>query len=341
MTPWRIHGQDHLTAALDRSLKQEQLAHAYLLVGPPQIGKGTLATQMAQAVNCLEDDRPCGRCNQCQRIERGIHPDVQVIVPTKDEHTGRAHIEVGIDQVRAMERAASLGAYEGRCRVFIFDGVAKLSLEAANALLKTLEEPPPHVLLLLLASQEEGLLSTICSRCQRLELRPLPEERMVNLLTQEQGLTEEDARLLARLSGGRFGWAVAAAKDPKVLGERQQRLESLLEVVDGGLERRFQRAQELASQFSRDRAPAQAVLGLWLSWWRDLLLLKEGMPELVVNLDWRETLEAKAQGFSEDQIIDTVREVMATLERLEQNASPRLALDVLMLALPWGQKTPA
>jgi len=340
MPNWNILGQDHLTAALERSLHQNQLAHAYLLVGPPQVGKSTLALQLAQAVNCLEDDRPCGRCQQCQRIKRGLHADVQVIVPARDERTGRLRTEVGIDQIRALERAAALEPYEGRCRVFIIDGVERISLEAANALLKTLEEPPPHVLLLLLTAQEDGLLPTIRSRCQRLELRPLPEETLVALLTEEHSVALEDARLLARLSGGKLGWALAAATDPKVLGERQQRVEALLEVVDGGLERRFQFAQELASQFSRDRATAQEVLSLWLLWWRDLLMLKEDAPELLVNLDWQEGLEERARRFQRDQVATVVRELMATLERLEHNANPRIALDVLMLTLPKVQAVP-
>ena len=334
MPQWSIQGQEHLTSTLERSIRQGQMAHAYLLVGPPNVGKSTLALRMAQAVNCREDNPPCGDCGQCRRIERSVHPDVQVIAPAQDPRTGRTRVEISIDQVRDLEHAASLGPYEGKCLVFIIDGVERLSLEAANALLKTLEEPPLRVLLLLLASQEDDLLPTIRSRCQRLEVRPLPEERMVSVLTEEHGLSEEDARLLAHLSGGRLGYALAAVKDPKVLGERQHALDTLLELVDGGLERRFKQSQEMATQFSRNRVSARETLGMWLGWWRDLMLMKEGTPELVVNVDAREGLEERAPRFSKEQVTGVVRELVATLERLEQNASPRIALDVLMLAIP-------
>ena len=341
MAPWTIRGQEHLTRVLDQGLGQGQLAHAYLLVGPPHVGKATLALQLAQAVNCLGEDPPCGQCPQCRRIERGIHPDVQRIAPTQDERTGRLHTEIRIDQVRAIERAIALQPYEGRYRVFIFDGAEKLSPDAANALLKTLEEPPAHVLLLLTATEEEALLPTIRSRCQRLELRPLPEDKLVAMLAGEHGVTPEDARLLARISGGKMGWAVSAVANPRLLEERQRRLETLLSVVDGGLERRFQYAQELAQQFGRDRNAVREEMGFWLLWWRDLLVLMQQAPEMVVNVDWRQTLEDRARRFQAGEVATVVRELVATLERLEQNANPRMTLDVLMLTLPAPKPVPA
>ncbi len=334
MSPWKTHGQEHLTAALDRALLEERLAHAYLLTGLVGVGKATLAIEMAQAVNCVEQQRPCGECQQCQRIQRGIHSDVQFVVPTEDERTGRLRTEIGIDQVRAMERSAALGPYEGKYRVFIIEGGERLSTEAANALLKMMEEPPPKVLILLTAVNEEALLPTLLSRCQRLELRRLPEERLADILSLEHGVAPDDASLLARLSGGRLGWAVAAATDPKVLEQRQQRLDDVLSAVDGGLERRFQYAQELAFQYGRDRAAVQEALSLWLAWWRDMLMLKEEVAELVAGPDWRESLEARAGRFSAEQVAGVVREVVATQERLEHNAIPRITLDVLMLTLP-------
>ena len=337
MAPWKTHGQEHITAALDRALLDGRLAHAYLLTGPVGVGKATLAMEMAQAVNCVEQERPCGDCQQCQRIQRGIHADVQLVAPVEDERTGRLRTEISIDQVRAMERSAALGPYEGRCRVFIIEGGERLSTEASNALLKFIEEPPPKVLILLTAVNEEALLPTILSRCQRLELRRLPEDGLAEILSREHGVSSDDARLLARLSGGSLGWAVAAATDPRVLEQRQQRLDDVLSAVDGGLERRFQYAQELAFQYGRDRSGVQEALSLWLAWWRDMLMLKEDVADLVAGPDWLDSLESRAGRFSREQVADVVREVVATQQRLEQNAIPRIALDVLMLALPAAQ----
>ena len=340
MTTWKTIGQDHLIQALGRSLQQDRLSHAYLLVGPPQVGKMTLAIDLARAVNCLDEQkRPCGACRQCQRIDGGNHADVQVVGVETDERTERLRAEITIDQVRALEQAATLKPYEGAYRVFIIDGAERLNLYAANALLKTVEEPPPQVLLLLLTSNEEAVPLTLRSRCQRLELRPLSLEAVTELLINEQSLSQERAQLLGRLSGGRLGWTLAATADTAVMEERAHQLQRLQEVVDGGLEVRFEYARELAAQYGRSRETVRQVLGLWLQWWRDLLVLREGSQELVVNLDYLGAdhdgaLQMMAHRFQAGEVAGMVSELLATMERLEQNANPRLALDVLMLALP-------
>ncbi|MCL0044577.1 DNA polymerase III subunit delta' [Dehalococcoidia bacterium] len=334
MSNWKILGQPHITKALDRIVHQGRLAHAYLIIGPSNIGKTTLALQFAQAVNCMEDDRPCGRCRHCQRIDRGVHADVQMVTLERDERTRRMKEEIGIDQIRALTLTAALTPYEGNYRVIIVCGAERMSTHAANALLKTLEEPPPNVLLLLLTTNEGGIPATIVSRCHRLELRPLPEHVMVPVLKKEYGLSSVDAQLLARISGGRLGWAIGAATNPKILDQRQQRLTTLMDVINGGLERRFQYTQELAQLFSMDKSMAQDILWLWLLWWRDLLLLKERTPELVINLDCMTSLEATAPRIREDEVAMVVRELISTGERIGQNANPRIALDVLMLTIP-------
>ncbi len=334
MPNWAILGQEHITAPLAKGLAQGQLAHALLIVGAPLSGKTTLAHDIARALNCTEADPPCGRCIQCQRIARGLHADVQVVTLTTNENTRRLYTDIRIEQVREMEQRAALGPFEGKRLVFIVEPADKLHFTAQNALLKTLEEPPPNVTLLLLTSQEQELLPTIRSRCQRLELRLISEEAIAQVLSQEHNVAPQDAALLARLAGGRLGWALAAAKDPKVLEGRQQRLDELLAVLDGGLERRFQVAQELAGQFGRNRAGVQETLALWLGWWRDLLMAKEGAPALAANADWRQSQEERAGRYTAAQAMAATQELLATMGRLEANVNARLALDVLMMSLP-------
>jgi len=143
---WQVVGHEETVALLDRSLRNGRLAHAYLFVGPRHVGKMRLAIELAKALNCHHEERPCGVCTQCERIEGLKHADVQVI--GVDGTT-----EIGIDQMREMQHCASLKPFEGRHRVFIIDGVEHLSREAANCLLKTLEEPPADVQLVLLSTK--------------------------------------------------------------------------------------------------------------------------------------------------------------------------------------------
>jgi len=160
---WQVIGQDKALALLDRSLKENNVAHAYLFVGPRHIGKKTLALNLAQALNCDADKPPCGQCHSCRRILEQKHADVTCI--GLDSKT-----EIGIDDIRKLQRLANLPPYEGKRKVFIIDDAEYLSTEAANSLLKILEEPPPKVVWVLLTAEEPRLLPTIVSRCQRLEL---------------------------------------------------------------------------------------------------------------------------------------------------------------------------
>lgn len=340
MSPWRSLGQDHLIQTLNRSLDEGRLSHAYLLVGPPHVGKSTLALSMAQAVNCLSDDeRPCGQCQQCRRIDGMLHADIHMVTRTSIDSTERVRRDITIDQIREMEQTITLKPFEGSYRVCIIDGAEYLNQHAANALLKTLEEPPPQVLLLLLSSKEEALLATLRSRCQRLELRPMSEGAMTNLLVEEHTLPEDQAGLLARLSAGRLGWALMAIQDETILEERTSELEHLQEVVDGGLELQFKYAQELTTRFGKNPEAVWALLELWIKWWRDVLVLQEGSPEVVVNIDYRDALEQMAHQFDSNEVIGLVRELIETQKRLRENANPRLALEVLMLAIPRKVKT--
>ena len=328
-------GHGSVIRPLETSLKEQRYAHAYLLVGPPLVGKGTLAIDMARAVNCLSpEDGPCGECVQCRRIAAGQHADVLMIGVNDGRSEGPPRTEIGIDDVREVQRQASLMPYEGSHRVFIFDGAEHLSEAASNALLKTLEEPPEQVIIILLTSREEDLLSTIRSRCRRLELRPLARADLVRELVDSHSMVEEEAETLASISRGSLGWAISTLSDPSILDERNRELDRIAETSAGTLEERFSYVSELASLFLKDRSSAREVLYLWLRWWRDVLLLKEGAEEFAHNADRLDTLRSTAALLTTAQVVGFVKAISRTLDALDQNANPRLALEVLMLGLP-------
>ena len=333
---WQVYGQDHILGQLEGSLRQGRPAHAYLLVGPSHVGKMTLARNLAQSVNCLHGPgAPCGECDQCVRVARGHHADVRIVAVGRGEPEGPARTVIGIGDVKEVLRQVNLKPFEGACSVVIFDTADLMSEEAANALLKTLEEPPPQVLILLLTANEEAVLPTIRSRCRRLLLLPLPKDAMADRLVRDHQADPEEAERLSRLSRGCLGWAITALEDGDgLLKQREEELDRLNEACRSGLAARFGYANELAALFSKDRGAARESLYLWLRWWRDLLLMKEGGEEYVHNTDRQTELLLQASRLNTAQIVRFVKRLLETLEALDRNASARLALEVLMLDLP-------
>ena len=332
--PWKTLGQDHLIARLQPALAQGRESHAYLLTGPPHVGKLTLAREVAQAVNCLQGPgAPCGECVQCQRIADGLHADVRVVdieFSRKVEERNTV-TTITIGAIRELERTVNLNPFEGSRSVIIIDGAGSMTTDAANALLKTLEEPPPGVLFLLLAADEEALLSTIRSRCQTLPLLPMSRRQMMEFLSERHDVAEDEADRLFRLSRGCLGWALTALADPQILDQRLADLERMRETIGAGLASRFSYANEVASLFSSDRPAARELLALWLRWWRDLLLVKKDAEEYLHNADLADELRAHAETLSVPQIAAFIRRVQDTMTALDANASPRLALETLML----------
>lgn len=331
---WRVTGHDWVVSLLKGSIAEERVSHAYLFTGPPDVGKGTLALNLAQALNCLGEDKPCNECEACRKIFAGIHPDVRMVdlhyqALLRDE-TPAEQKELRINTIRSITQEAGLKPFEGRRKVFIIQDADRMTTKAANSLLKTLEEPPPHVILLLTASDTRLLLPTIVSRCQVFVLRLAPAEIIEEELRLRHGLDAERASLLARLSGGRIGWAICAARDDSILKDREDTLRELAVLPKMGRLDRLDYAQRLVRKSDLMRE----TLELLLSWWRDLLLIRGGSPETINNLDSAASLEEDAHGYDLRDIVTFVKAIRRTQRELELNVDPRLALEVLMLDLP-------
>lgn len=316
-------GQERAVRLLQRGLKTGRTAHAYLFTGPEGIGKRTAALALAQALNCQQGDameNGCGVCLSCRKVARGLHPDVQVIGPE-----GAA---LKIEQVRALEADAVLGPYEGRRKVFILDSAEKLTEQAANALLKTLEEPPGWTVLVLLTTTPSALPLTIVSRCQTVILSALPDQTMQAYLVRK-GVDQARARLLVSFSRGSIGRALSveveslASSRDLLLGELGRAL------LDGPAA-----LLELAEKQAKDREGLHQQLEVLSAWLRDLMVAKvSGRAECLINLDRAEEVARQAEMLPLETILDGLREVRGAMDGLTRNANPRLTLEHLFLRL--------
>ncbi len=344
---WKIIGQERAKASLSRALAEGRAAHAYLFVGPPQVGKATTALEFAQALNCRGEDPPCHRCRQCRLIEEGRHPDVEVIGigglceeagPEHKDHAADGSKEIRICQIRRLKRIASRAPFEGRFRVAIIDPADALNAESSNALLKTLEEPVSSLVLVLVTSREEALLPTVRSRCRLVPFSTMSAAAVVTALRETWEVPPEDAAVLARLSSGRLGWAVAAWEDETVLPARESVLEDVYRLSAAGRDERFAWAAEMSRRFYRDRCNVFAVLELWREWWRDVLLTAAGQSDIVINAGLLDRLALMAGKYMIRDIVSFLRALGRTAEYLSDNVNPQLALEALTLQMPAPRK---
>jgi DNA polymerase-3 subunit delta' len=209
-------GNASVIQTLESQLREDRLPNTLLFAGPSGIGKGTLARSLAKSLNCREVQYDfCNQCSSCRKIEANTHPDVRVYSPEGQF--------IKIDQMRELSREAFFRPFEGRQRIFILEQADRLKIEAANSILKTIEEPPESTTILLLSDKPNDLLSTIRSRAQLYQFIPLPFETMASWLAVETGRSKEDCQLLARLAGGALGKALQTDMDDY----RQTRQESL------------------------------------------------------------------------------------------------------------------
>ncbi len=333
---WDIVGQEKAVTFLQKSLARGSLAHAYLLVGPPHVGKMALAVNIAMAINCELPEPPCGKCASCQRIAAGKQADIQIIELGRiaESADSESKTKISVEQVDQILHAVNLAPYEGKFRVFIIDGVEYMSIAAANRLLKTIEEPVKNVIFVLLTANESLVPITIVSRCQRIELLPVSAEVIENALISRHQVEPEKARLLARLSSGCFGWAMSALRDETLVQQRTEWLNAWRETFGSDYDRRFAFAAKLVEKHSQNRSVVQQKLDLLLSWWHDLLLAKVGCADDIKNIDFQNELKTTAAGYSLGQIRAFIGRIQSAKEQLRSNTNPQLVIEVMMLNMP-------
>ena len=206
-----VLGHNRALGIIGAYLEKSCFYGSFIFSGPEGIGKKLVAKLIAGELNCLEQtNRPCGVCSGCLKIENETHPDLHIIQ--------NAQAQIKIDDIRAILRQANLRPYEGKIKVFIIDNAHKLNVEAANSLLKVLEEPPKDVAIILVTHKPQNIIKTVLSRCKQIKFSPLVRSQLETVLIKDHGLDKSSAHFLAYYAEGRLGLALRL-KDTSLMQE--------------------------------------------------------------------------------------------------------------------------
>ncbi len=329
--PSALIGHEEVLGRLEAARLEGALPHALLIGGAAGVGKTTLALRLA-------DDVLGGAAWPGGLL---AHPDLWL----EDSDAER----IGIDRVRAGARAEagpslqdvmSLRTYAGGMRIAIMARAERLTEQAADALLKTLEEPPPGTVIVLCVANPEALPATILSRAQFISLAPVPGARIVAWL-EAAGTEPRLARLAAALSAGRPGRALRLAVEPGALSSEIQALHAFLAIAGGGLDGALRAASELTpASGAEGRERATLLLAVWSSFVRDAALQASGVPELRLWTDYADPLERWAESLGPDRLTDILGSLLRAGAEIAQYAQPRLTFETLFLDIFAGTEPP-
>lgn len=320
MTFAQIIGHERQKDILRRALSGGRLAHAYLFAGPEGVGKRLMALAVARQLFC-EQHTGCGECAACRKLDHRNHPDLHVLEPDGSS--------IKIEQIRAIQRDLSLRPVEGGRKVCLIEAAEAMTTGAANALLKTLEEPRGDTLLILLSSQPQRLLETIRSRCQLLQFPRQPLALVRESLQTQLGVADAEAHVLAALSEGSF--KKAFGKDRQLyLDERHTLLKTLTALSAGSILPIFEFAEKLAG----DKAMLPDIIEIFQAFYRDVLLTLHGHDaDELVNLDLSEKVRRVAGHENSANVLAKLEALKNARWQLERNLNPQLVMEVLLLRL--------
>ena len=330
----RIVGQERAVGYLKRVIAGEKIPHAYLFTGIPGVGKTTTAVAFVRSINCQEpvDGEGCGHCIICRQMAGGNFPDLMYIKPDGQN--------IKIEQIRELTRTLSFKPMAAKYRACIIQRAEMMTEEAANSFLKTLEEPPAGNILILKTMEPLDLLPTIVSRCQKIPFRPIHSSLIEAWLKREEGMDQERASLIARVSDGSLGKAIDIA-DTDFLEDRQAHLLNIIQLPALSKERALEMALEYSGKAkkgaqanSRGDSDIYEVMGIWKTWYRDLILMKAGgAPELLVNIDFSRKLQNLSKKHTIDELIDSFLLVDQAQRDLMRNPNVSLMMEHTIMRL--------
>jgi len=322
-----VIGHEHAKTLLQSAMLQNRLAHAYLFHGEDRIGKRLLALRLAQTLLCetVSDARQpdaCGACRACRQVDARTHPDFLVIEPDQE----MANPQIKIESIRDIEHQMIYRPLIGNRKICLIDEADRMTIGAANALLKTLEEPPDHSLFILVSSRPYALPATIRSRCQSLRLTPPAQTQVEAAVILKRELPPADARFLALLSDGQLGRALEC--DLEQARTNQKEFATIFSAK--GLQS-FSTVLAAAEALAKgDRGPE--TFDWLLRWLRDLLLIAVGAgADHILNLNQRADMQKLAERVDIDALLTLIGDLDQLERQAHRNLNIQIALETILL----------
>jgi DNA polymerase-3 subunit delta' len=313
-----VIGHSEVIDRLKNIIKSGRIANAYIFAGPSNVGKEFVAINFAKALNCREaKDDCCDKCVSCRRINDENHTDVRLIRPDG--------AKLKIEQMRSLKRQGAYKALEGEYKIYIIVDAEKMTPEAANSILKTLEEPSGETIFILLTQVYNALLPTIRSRCQLLRFSLVPQKVLQEGLMKYPGMTESKAKWLAIRSQGKPGKALT------MVGENGNSNKDDMSWVMSVLTQRDK--SHLLSIFKKaeEMSKLDDAIDTVISWYRDILLIKQGCSEeLLIHGDDKQKLEQMAQSYSIMELEKLIELALNLQNLIQRNINPVLAMEIMM-----------
>jgi len=322
----QVLGQDKAVSVLRNAFRNGRLAHAYLLIGPEGVGKRLTALTLVKSMTCQSPPQPadsCEKCPSCVKVNTSNHADVLLLEPEGEV--------MKIGQIREMQKRLRFRPLEGGRRACLLDAADRLNEEAANALLKTLEEPPRETHLFLITARPHRLLPTILSRCQWVKFRPLSTSHIAEILLKSHGLDPEKAHFYASLAGGSAGQAEALSSRV----DFQKRLD-WLRLFSALPQKTAEEIFETCERMAKEEEAVENLLELWKIWVRDLIVFKTGgesSKERLINHDLGSEVAREAKKSSFDQLDGIFCLILEVQKSLALNVNRQLALETLIFEM--------
>lgn len=310
-------GNQRTVERLRMKLREGRFPHSLIFSGPEGVGKHTCAIMVAKALNCVNSQLGdfCDVCSSCRKIESGAHPDLTIVSVEADA------TQIKIAQIRQILSVLDLKPLEGRNKVIIIDPADLLNPEAANALLKGLEEPPENTFIILITVNVHELLLTVRSRCQVYTFTPLTLDEI-----RQQGITDE---LTVRWSQGSIGRA--RALDIARLRAERELVMDFLETALNAREEQFQDLLGVSAELGRAKQDFESRMNILAVLIADVLYTTEGVTDKVVNVDIRARLQQLAERTSTDRLIRMAEFLRFIESSLRSNANRQMLTDVLVV----------